>query len=116
MPAAGPAAGLLALQLLALWLPSCAATGLRSHSAWGRHLTAAPGAGETGPAILAAAASQLRPPPPLRRQALRPSPSPPVPRPRWVLLWEDGFNGTALDGGKWEALQGDGSAFGIPGW
>lgn len=32
------------------------------------------------------------------------------------LVWADEFDGTALDTSKWEALIGDGTEFGIPGW
>lgn len=33
-----------------------------------------------------------------------------------TLLWEDEFNGSAVDLTKWEFQIGDGTAFGIPGW
>jgi len=33
-----------------------------------------------------------------------------------VVCRADEFDGNELDGSKWEAMQGDGSAFGIPGW
>lgn len=32
------------------------------------------------------------------------------------LLWSDEFDGTSLDTSKWEAMLGDGSFYGIPGW
>ncbi|KAL4426027.1 hypothetical protein ABPG75_010043 [Micractinium tetrahymenae] len=107
--------GLVAGVLALLAFSCCSATlcdGLRSPSRGGRRLASQ--AARAGPAVLAAAALPLRPPLPLRRQPLRPLPPPS--RPRWVQLWADEFNGDALDGSKWEALEGDGSAFGIPGW
>jgi len=36
--------------------------------------------------------------------------------PGWSLVFEDEFDGPALDTSVWEPMLGDGSAFGIPGW
>ena len=33
----------------------------------------------------------------------------------WSLLWADEFEGSALDASSWTPLEGDGSAYGIPG-
>ena len=36
---------------------------------------------------------------------------------KWQLLWRDEFSGRALDGSRWEAMQGDGTAYTLPpGW
>jgi beta-glucanase (GH16 family) len=34
----------------------------------------------------------------------------------WTLVWQDEFNGTALDGSKWSVMYGDGCELGICGW
>ena len=34
----------------------------------------------------------------------------------WELVWSDEFNGSSLDGAKWNIQTGDGTAEGIPGW
>ncbi len=34
----------------------------------------------------------------------------------WTLVWQDEFNGTALDGTKWSVMVGDGCDLGICGW
>ena len=34
----------------------------------------------------------------------------------WELVWEDEFNGLALNTDKWTAMTGDGTEYGIPGW
>ena len=34
----------------------------------------------------------------------------------WQLVWEDEFNGLALNTDKWSVMTGDGSDYGIPGW
>ena len=33
-----------------------------------------------------------------------------------VLVWEDNFDGTAVDTGKWEFMIGDGCSYGLCGW
>lgn len=97
---------LLALCATCSSVSQCARIGL------GSRLAAAPEAAETGLVVLAA----VQRPPLLRRQAVPIRAAPPAPRPRWTLLWADEFNSTELDGSKWEALEGDGSIYGIPGW
>jgi len=34
----------------------------------------------------------------------------------WELVWADDFDGSSLDGSKWNIQTGDGTAEGIPGW
>lgn len=43
--------------------------------------------------------------------------SAPAPAQVWELVWADEFNGAALDTSKWQAMTGDGTAYGLPaGW
>lgn len=61
---------------------------------------------------------QQLPPPPRKRRSPHTGLTPPFPIPLlgWEHLWSDEFQGNVLDDNKWEAMVGDGSAFGIPGW
>ena len=41
---------------------------------------------------------------------------PPVTSGSWELVWEDAFDGDALDTGSWDVQTGNGAEEGIPGW
>jgi beta-glucanase (GH16 family) len=41
---------------------------------------------------------------------------PPADTGTWTLVWQDEFDGTALDGTKWSVMYGDGCDLGICGW